>query len=93
MKKENFELQSRINKLKIDYDNAIEQVKQKDDKIQQLSKEIQLLVSIRSLDAVYMSPWTTVTNFFRRTKKYQKRTKAFKKSPNYKTKSNYYSTA
>lgn len=45
IKKENFELQSRINKLKMDYDNAIEQVKQKDDKIQQLSKEIQLLVS------------------------------------------------
>lgn len=46
MKKENYELQSRINKLKIDYDNAMEQVKQKDDKIQQLSKEIQLLASI-----------------------------------------------
>lgn len=45
MKKENHELQSRLNKLKTDYDNALEQIKQKDDKIQQISKEVQVLVS------------------------------------------------
>lgn len=45
MKKENFELQSRLNKLKLDYENALEQIKQKDSKIQQITKEVQTLVS------------------------------------------------
>lgn len=45
MKKENYELQSKLNKLKVDHDNALEQIKLKDNKIQQLSKEIKSLVS------------------------------------------------
>lgn len=47
MKKENVELQGKLNKLKMDYENANEQIKVKDEKIQQMSKEIQNLVSFR----------------------------------------------
>lgn len=45
MKKETFELQSKLNKLKLDYDNALNEIKLKEDKIQHLSKEVQTLVS------------------------------------------------
>lgn len=53
MKKENFELQSRLNKLKLDYENALEQIKQKDCKIQQITKEVQTLVSCFFLFSQY----------------------------------------
>lgn len=45
MKRENVELLGKLNKLKLDYENANEQIKIKDEKIQQMSKEIQNLVT------------------------------------------------
>lgn len=47
MKKENVELHGKLNKLKLDYENAHEQIKVKDEKIQHMSKEIHNLVSFR----------------------------------------------